>query len=231
MPAILGRCPEGLGGKPARRSVWGTPVHNPRVNAQPSDLTREIAAVAARYVVEDGMEYGPAKRQAGHQLGLSAKAPWPDNLVMEAAVREYIAVFCPDTQAAELQALREQALVWMERLQDFQPHLGGAVWHGIATRHSDIHLHLFCDDPKAAELSLLDHRVDYQPGTATGWRGEPVDALTLRSRNTTLGQWVLVHLLVHDHDGLRGALKPDALGRKPRGDAKALRALLAGGAH
>jgi hypothetical protein len=58
-----------------------------------------------------------------------------------------------------------------------------------------------------------------------------VDALTLRSRNTTLGQWVLVHLLVHDHDGLRGALKPDALGRKPRGDAKALRALLAGGAH
>ena len=102
MAAILGRCPEGAGGKPGRRPVVGTPVHNPRMDAHPSDLTREIAAVAARYVVEDGMEYGPAKRQAGHQLGLSAKAPWPDNLVMEAAVREYIAVFCPDTQAAEL---------------------------------------------------------------------------------------------------------------------------------
>jgi hypothetical protein len=140
-------------------------------------------------------------------------------------------VFCPDTQATELQALREQALVWMERLQVFQPHVGGSVWHGTATRHSDIHLHLFCDDPKAAELSLLDHRVDYQPGTATGWRGEPVDALTLRSRNATLGQWVLVHLLVHDHDALRGALKPDPLGRKPRGDARALRALLASEAN
>lgn len=203
------------------------PVHNPRMDAHPSDLTLEIAAVAARLVVEDGMEYGAAKRQAGRQMGLPARAPWPDNATLEAAVREHIAVFCPDTQAAELQALREQALVWMERLQDFQPHLGGAVWHGTATRHSDIHLHLFCDDPKAAELSLLDHRVDYQPGTATGWRGEPVDALTLRSRNPELNQWVFVHLLVHDRDELRGALKPDAQGRKPRGDARALRALLA----
>lgn len=195
-----------------------------------SDLSSEIAAVAARFVVEDGMDYAAAKRQAGQQMGLPARTPWPDNTVMEAAVREYIAVFCPDTQAVELQALRELALVWMERLQDFGPHLGGAVWHGTATRNSDIHLHLFCDDPKAAELMLLNHRVDYQPGTGSGWRGEDVDALTLRSRCEPLGQWVLVHLLVHDRDALRGALKPDGQGRKPRGDTAAVRALLAASA-
>jgi len=192
-----------------------------------SDLGSEIAAVAARFVVEDGMDFAAAKRQAGRQMGLPARTPWPDNAAMEAAVREYIAVFCPEEQAVELQLLRELALLWMERLQEFQPHLGGAVWHGTATRHSDIHLHLFCDDPKAAELLLINQRVDYEPGTASGWRGEAVDALTLRVRSEALGQWVLVHLLLHDHDDLRGALKPDAQGRKPRGDARAVQALLA----
>jgi hypothetical protein len=191
-----------------------------------TDLGSEIAAVAARFVVEDGMDFAAAKRQAGRQMGLPARVPWPDNVAMEAAVREYIAVFCPEEQAVELKYLRELALLWMERLQDFQPHLGGAVWHGTATRHSDIHLHLFCDDPKAAELLLINQRVDYEPGTASGWRGEAVDALTLRERSEALGQWVLVHLLLHDHDDLRGALKPDAQGRKPRGDARAVRALL-----
>ncbi|MDZ4189392.1 MAG: hypothetical protein U1D25_14980 [Hydrogenophaga sp.] len=187
----------------------------------------EIAAVAARLVVEEGMEYAAAKRRAVKQMGLHARAPLPDNTTLDAAVREYIAVFCPETQAVELRALREVALLWMGRLDAFRPHLGGAVWHGTATRHSDIYVQLFCDDPKSAELALLDHRVDYHPGSLNGWRGEPVQALTLRTRCDALGQWVLVHLMVHDLDDLRGALKPDAQGRKPRGDAQALRALLA----
>lgn len=189
----------------------------------------DIAAVAARMVVEEGLEYGAAKRRAVKQLGLHTRTALPDNTSLDAAVREYIAVFCADTQAAELQALRELALVWMDRLTPFRPHLGGAVWQGTATRHSDIYLQLFCDDPKAAEFALLDHRVDYHPGSVNGWRGEPVQALTLRTRCEALGQWVLVHLMVHDLDDQRGALKPDAQGRKPRGDATAVRALLARG--
>lgn len=192
-------------------------------NAEPTD---ELAAVAARFVVEEGLDYGAAKRRAGKQLGWPARGPWPDNEAVEAAVREHIAIFCADTQPAELRALRELALVWMERLAEFRPHLGGAVWHGTATRHSDIHLQLFCEDPKAAEWALLDRRVDYHPGTVTGFRGEPVDALSLRVRCEPLGQWVLIHLLVHDLDEQRGALKPDAQGRRPRGDAQALRGLL-----
>ena len=225
-----------LGGAPGPLPLWTRrtsalpsvgPVHNRRMDVFRADLTDEIAAVAARFVVEEGLEYAAAKRQAGKQLGLPARTPWPDNAAMDAAVREYIAVFCPDTQAAELQALRELALVWMERLGEFRPHLGGAVWHGTATRHSDIYIQLFCDDPKSAELALLDHRVDYHPGSVTGWRGETVDALTLRGRCDALSQWVLVHLMVHDLNDLRGALKPDSQGRKPRGDAQALRALLA----
>ncbi len=187
----------------------------------------ELAQVAARLVVEDGMEYAAAKRRAVRQLGLSPRTALPDNAAIDAAVREHIAIFCADTQPAELAALREIALAWMERLNAFRPHLGGAVWHGTATRHSDVYLQLFCDDPKAPEWALLDHRVDYHPGEVNGWRGEPVQALTLRVRCEPLEQWVLVHLMVHDLDDVRGALKPDGQGRKPRGDAAAVRRLLA----
>lgn len=201
--------------------------HNLRMDAYRDSINNEITAVAARLVVEEGLEYAAAKRRAVKQLGLNARTALPDNAALDAAVREYIAVFCPETQAAELQALRDVALLWMGRLAEFRPHLGGAVWHGTATRHSDVYIQLFCDDPKSAELALLDHRVDYHPGSVNGWRGEPVQALTLRTRCDALGQWVLVHLMVHDLDDLRGALKPDAQGRKPRGNALALRALLA----
>jgi hypothetical protein len=197
------------------------------MNANRDDLSTEIAAVAARLVVEEGQEYAAAKRHAVKQMGLPARTALPDNVLLEAAVREHIAVFCADTQPAELRILRELALVWMDRLRDFRPHLGGAVWHGTATRHSDIYMQLFCDDPKSAEWALLDHRVDYHPGSVTGWRGETVDALTVRLRSQALGQWVLLHLMVHDLNDLRGALKPDSQGRKPRGDTQAVRALLA----
>jgi hypothetical protein len=47
-----------------------------------------------------GLEYGPAKRRAVKQLGLSARTALPDNDVVEDAVREYISMFCADTQPA-----------------------------------------------------------------------------------------------------------------------------------
>lgn len=186
----------------------------------------EIAAAAARMVVEEGMEYGPAKRRAVKQLGLNARTALPDNDSVEDAVREYIAIFCADTQPAELEALRRLALTWMERLAQFRPYLAGAVWHGTATRLSDIYVQLFCDDPKSAEIALIEHGVDYTPRTVTGFHGEPVEALSLSSMSAELGEPIGVHLLVYDHDDLRGALKPDAKGRTPRGDLAAVRSLL-----
>lgn len=186
----------------------------------------EIAATAARMVVEEGLEYGPAKRRAVKQLRLNARAALPDNDAVEEAVRDYISLFCADTQPSELQALRRHALTWMERLAQFRPHLAGAVWHGTATRLSDIYLQLFCDDPKSAEIALIEHGVDYEPRTVTGFNGQPVEALSLSSLCPGLGEPVGVHLLVHDHDDLRGALKPDARGRTPRGDLQAVSALV-----
>lgn len=189
-------------------------------------LATEIANVAARLVVEEGLEWGPAKRRAVKQLGLPARTALPDNDLVEDAVREYIGLFCADTQPAELRALRQLALVWMDRMAQFRPYLTGAVWHGTATRLSDVFVQLFCDDSKSAEIALIDHHVDYEPRTVTGFRGEPVEALSMSSVSPELGEAIGVHLLIYDLDDLRGALRPDARGRAPRGDARAVRALL-----
>jgi hypothetical protein len=189
----------------------------------------EIAAAAARMVVEEGLEYGPAKRRAVRQLGLNARTALPDNDALEDAVREYIELFCADSQPAELAALRKLALAWMERLAQFRPYLGGAVWHGTATRLSDIYIQLFCDDPKSAEIALIDKNVDYEARMITGFNGVPVEALSLSSFSAELGEAVGVHLMIYDHDHVRGALKRDAKGRAPRGDLAAVRALLENG--
>lgn len=195
-------------------------------NGRMDTMQSEIAATAARLVVEEGLEYGPAKRRAVKQLRLNARTALPDNDSVEEAVREYIEIFCGDTQPAELAALRQHALTWMERLADFRPYLGGAVWHGTATRLSDIYIQLFCDDPKSAEIALIEHRVDYTPRTVGGFNGDSVEALSLSSMCPELGEPVGVHLLIYDHDDLRGALKPDARGRSPRGNLAAVRALV-----
>ena len=98
---------------------------------------REIAATAARLVVEEGLEYGPAKRRALRDLGLSARTALPNNDEVEAEVRDYIALFCAETQPQELHALRLLALEWMERMAAFRPHVGGARWQPTAPPPSD----------------------------------------------------------------------------------------------
>jgi hypothetical protein len=192
-------------------------------------LAEEIAATAARLIVEEGMEYGPAKRRAARALGRHSarSSELPGNDLVEDEVRSYLAIFCADTQPAELAALRDVAATWMKRMASFRPHLTGAVWRGTATRLNNVHIELFCDDSKAAELALIDQRIDYEVGSRDGPRGKPIDVLSVAQTSRELGERVTVHLSILDHDDLRGALKPDASGRSQRGDLAALTKLVA----
>jgi hypothetical protein len=195
-----------------------------------AQASEELAAAAARLVVEEGLEYGAAKRRAVRDLGRQGgrsgarQAALPRNDEVETAVREYIALFCAETQPAELAALRQVARQWMQRLAPFRPHLAGAVWRGTATRLSSVHLDLYCDDGKAAEIAIVNAGVDYDlaPGS-----GPDETVLTVTSPSPELGEPVTLHLHLHDHDDLRGALKPDGDGRTWRGDLAALDRLLA----
>nr|WP_295085759.1 hypothetical protein [uncultured Roseateles sp.] len=196
-----------------------------------SSVTAEIAATAARLVVEEGLEYGPAKQRALKTLGLGrSRAALPSNDELEDQVRDYLALFCADTQPQELRALRELAAQWMARLAEFRPHLCGAVWRGTATRLSNIHLQLYCDDSKSAEIALINMNVDYEVGATAGPKGRggarEIDVLSLAAPCRTLNELVTLHLSILDFDDLRGALKTDARGRSERGDLAALQKLL-----
>ena len=56
-------------------------------------IDTEIAQAAAALVVDEGLEYGPAKRRALKQLGLPARTALPSNEQVEDAVREHLALF------------------------------------------------------------------------------------------------------------------------------------------
>ena len=184
--------------------------------------TEEIASVAARLVVDEGMEYAQAKRRAVRALGRTPRGTeLPSNERVEDEVRSHLELFCADTQPAELRALREMALRWMQRLAEFRPHLSGAVWRGTATRLSSVHIDLYCDDPKAAEIALINLGIDYD---ASG--DDELHYLSVAERCPRLNDRVTLHLAVRDRDDQRGALKPDARGRSWRGDAAALQRLL-----
>jgi hypothetical protein len=213
-------------------------------NAMPSPNTdkADIAATAARLVVEEGLEFGPAKRRALKELGMNARTALPGNEALETEVRQYIALFCAETQPGELRALREHACMWMTRLAAFRPHIGGAVWRGTATRLNDIYIQLFCDDCKEAEFALIDQQVKYEAQRIASFNGEMVDVLSLHSFCRALNEEIGVHLMVHDFDALRGALHASGkrgragvtagvdsgLPRAGRGDLASLRRLLDG---
>lgn len=192
-----------------------------------STSSAEIAAAAARLIVEEGMEYGPAKRKAARLLGGGRASALPDNDAVEGEVRAYLDLFHADTQPAELAALRDLAERWMQRLADFRPHLSGAVWRGTATRLNPIRLQLYCDDAKAAEIALINLGLRFEVESETGPRGDEVGLLVLQAPCPALGETVTICLALLDHDDLRGALRADARGRTDRGDLAALRRLRA----
>lgn len=191
-------------------------------------LTQQIAAAAARLVVDDGLEYAAARQKAAQAVGgrRLRTSDLPRNEAIEDEVHAYLAVFHAESQALELRALRELALRWMKRLQAHRPHLAGAVWRGTATRHSAILIDLYCDDPKGAELDLVNQGIAFDTaGEATGHAG-PLSILTVDDHAPALQERVTLHLRVHDLDDLRGALRADARGRSWRGDLAALQRLL-----
>ena len=73
----------------------------------------------------------------------------PGDDEIEAALREYHALFGGEEHEATLREQREEALVVDEAASAFRPLLVGGVAEGWATEHSDIRLELSADDAKA----------------------------------------------------------------------------------
>lgn len=122
----------------------------------PAELRLEIAAEAARFMVEHGIDdYGLAKRKAAERLGVRAGgAALPSNELVHAQVLERQRIFEPEGNADRLAHLRRIAADLMEVLEPFRPRLVGPVLDGVATISTAIELHVFSDAPEAVAAAL-----------------------------------------------------------------------------
>ncbi len=120
----------------------------------------EIAEIAAKLIAVEGVaDYRSAKKKAAIQLGLSANQSLPSNQEIEQALVGYQNLFHPDSQAAQLRALRLQAIQAMKLLRHFKPLLVGPVATGTATSTSEITLHLFIDQMEQVGLFLSEQGI------------------------------------------------------------------------
>lgn len=211
-----------------------------RSHFDPQRVREEIAIAAARMIAEDGLDYSTAKRKAARQVVGESRieGAWlPDNDQIEEEIREYQTLFQGESQPAVLRRLREIALDWMQRLEEFNPYVTGAVLNGTAGEHSDIHLQIFCDNPKDVAIYLLNANVQYDVSETRHFapRGLAVRGPAARGYVETLSfLWkvsrddepVGIHVALYDTDDLRGAVRADARGRLPRANLQALKALL-----
>jgi hypothetical protein len=187
------------------------------MNDSRDSLRAEIAATAARFIADGGLDYASARRKAAAEVGEGRlpRGSLPDHDEIDAALREHLELF--DEQHAErVLALRETALALMAQLEAFRPLVTGAAWKGIAAEHAPLHLQLFADNPKEVSYWLLNQGIDFEVDTMTHFQGRgEAEVLGFLWRDTP------VMLSLHEPDDLRGALRPGASG-PARGDRAAL---------
>ena len=182
-------------------------------------LQLQIAAIAARMIVEEGRDSAQAKRKAAAALaGHRARAPsvLPDKEQMDAALREYLRTVVGAPHQALLRRLRTAAAQWMQRLEGFRPHLVGAVLDGSATQHSPLKLNLYAESVKDVEMALLQQRVAFrvaEPPRGDSHALEVIGFLAPAGGNPRNGneESIAVLLTVYEAQALRVA--PDARSR------------------
>ncbi len=130
---------------------------------QRSSLRQNVAALAARLMAEDGIaDYGLAKRKAARQLGVTEGEAMPNNAEIDAALREYQALYPDDEHEERLETMRETACEVMRLLAPWRPALTGAVLDGSANGFSEVEIDLFADSAKEVEIFLLNQALDYE---------------------------------------------------------------------
>lgn len=135
-------------------------AHHDRNSLRLNAMRRNIAALAARLMAEDGIaDYGLAKRKAARQLGAPETEALPNNAEIEAELRAYQAIYQEEEQRQRLHALRQTAVEVMRLLEPFRPYLTGPVLDGTAGRYAEIELEAYPDSSKEVEIFLLNQGV------------------------------------------------------------------------
>ena len=126
-------------------------------------LRREIAALAARMMAEDGIsDFGFAKRKAAKQLGATDADSLPNNTEIETELRAWQALYQDDEQAERLFEMRSAAVDVMHMLETFRPYLTGGALDGTAGRYSELEIEIFPDSTKDVEIFFLNQDFPYE---------------------------------------------------------------------
>ncbi|ENO75061.1 hypothetical protein C664_18307 [Thauera sp. 63] len=126
-------------------------------------LRREIAALAARMMAEDGIsDFGFAKRKAAKQLGATDSDALPNNAEIEAELRAWQALYQDEEQPERLYEMRSAAVEVMRLLADFRPYLTGGALDGTAGRYSELEIELYPESAKEVEIFFLNQDFHYE---------------------------------------------------------------------
>lgn len=137
-------------------------------NGRNSQLRQRIAQLAARLIADDGIaDYGYAKRKAGRQLGVTEDHCMPTNTEIEEEIKIFHELYNSEDQPEALKQLRADALVVMQMLERFNPHLTGAVLDGTAGKYAATDIHLYAESLKDVEMFLLNLQVPYETNERT----------------------------------------------------------------
>jgi hypothetical protein len=193
-------------------------------------LRQLIAQHAARMMAEEGIaDFAYAKRKAARQLGANDINCLPTNAEVEEEVKLFHDLYHSEDQPENLRRLRADALVVMQMLEKFSPHLTGSVLDGTAGRFAETNIHLFADSLKDVEIFLLNSLVPYEMDeksyrTSNDKKSsdrKKVPVFTLEGPNG------LIKLSVFDVDDIRTATKSTVTGsNSAKADTQSLLALM-----
>jgi hypothetical protein len=174
-------------------------------------MRTRIAAAAARLMAEDGIDnFALAKRKAARQLGAADTESLPTNDEVEAALRDYRALYQAEEHPERIAELRRVALDAMRALERFSPYLTGPVLKGIAGPYAEIDLQLYPDSTKDVELFLLERNIAFDTAETRRFSGDRAHAVSVFKLD-----WLgaPLRLSVFDPRDERIALKSSQAGR------------------
>lgn len=135
---------------------------HPSSPPRPDNLRRNIAALAARLIAEEGIhDYGFAKRKAARQLGIPERE-LPTNTEVEEALRAWRDLYSDDEDRERLLEMRGAAVEAMRFFAPFRPYITGGVLEGTAGAFSDVELEIYADSAKDVEIFLLGKGLPYE---------------------------------------------------------------------
>lgn len=176
-----------------------------------SSLRREIAALAARMMAEDGVQdYGFAKRKAARQMGATDADSLPTNAEIEAELRAWQAIYQDEEHEERLVEMRRAAIDVMRMLEEFRPYLTGGVLDGTAGRYSEVDIEIYAGSAKDVEIFFLNRDIHYE-------HREPRRATPDTAEAVLVFDWneVPVRVSVYEHNAERYSRRSGERARLP----------------